>query len=389
MFNPPVRDFFSFLGVKKSLGIYCLVVAFNLTFEGCALAYQEAAAYKMADFILSLQDSSGAIKDTPEVARVNEDSNMEYALIGIAAAYEKNRDPKYLTSLERGIRWLAARETMDTSKWRGSWYYSYSAIPPYAPVPAKLGYNIRDVRGVDATSALFVYLLYLHHKVTGSDQLVNELQGNAKAALDFILANNQGPNKFFYSSWQLTRKGVWKLWKYQYTADQGDVYLGMRAGAMLYGDQRYLDSANYIQANLAAHFFDPSVNRYTEGLDVYGDFDDTLEFDMVFPQGYVPWVFGSSFENEQAFQWLSKGIQSDGKLVAFSGDPGYSLAVSIFGNAANSLGQPYPKHSLDWLLNNTYDSQDGSVRDEIDLNSDKYSNVAGLTILALLGQPPF
>jgi hypothetical protein len=45
---------------------------------------------------------------------------MEYALMGLAAAYQHSRDPRYLAALEKGIRWLAAREEMSDPKWRGS-----------------------------------------------------------------------------------------------------------------------------------------------------------------------------------------------------------------------------------------------------------------------------
>ena len=44
-------------------------------------------AVRMADFILSLQNAGGAIPDEKGVLTVNQDSNMEYALIGLGAAY--------------------------------------------------------------------------------------------------------------------------------------------------------------------------------------------------------------------------------------------------------------------------------------------------------------
>ncbi|HUD14728.1 MAG TPA: hypothetical protein VMQ56_13840, partial [Terracidiphilus sp.] len=66
----------------------------------------------MADFILSLQTPNGAIVDEPGGTKVNEDSNMEYALIGVGAAYASSKQDKYLEGLERGIKWLADREEM-------------------------------------------------------------------------------------------------------------------------------------------------------------------------------------------------------------------------------------------------------------------------------------
>jgi len=59
-------------------------------------------ALRMADFILSLQNASGAIPDERGAITVNEDSNMEYALIGLGAAYGASKDVKYLNGLEKG-----------------------------------------------------------------------------------------------------------------------------------------------------------------------------------------------------------------------------------------------------------------------------------------------
>src|SRR5205807_6028683 len=87
-------------------------------------------ALRMADFILSLQNAGGAIPDEKGVLTVNQDSNMEYALIGLGAAYAATKDHKYLEGLEKGIKWLAEREEMTDANWKGSWYYGFSANPP-------------------------------------------------------------------------------------------------------------------------------------------------------------------------------------------------------------------------------------------------------------------
>jgi len=80
----------------------------------------------MADFILSLQTSDGAMVDEPGGTKVNEDSNMEYALIGLGAAYEASRDPKYLQGLEKGIQWLANSRRDERSPLEGQLYFAYS-----------------------------------------------------------------------------------------------------------------------------------------------------------------------------------------------------------------------------------------------------------------------
>jgi hypothetical protein len=344
-------------------------------------------ALHVADFILSLQDAAGAIRDTPDIDIVNADSNMEYALMGVAAAYAYSRDERYLNALERGVQWLTLRQIMVDTHWRGSWFYAYSAKPPYAPVATSLEGGIEDIRGVDSTSSLFVYLLYLHKKVTGRDGLVKQYEANARAALDFVLAKNRSKDGFFYNAWH-RRNGRWQLWKHQYAADQADNYLGLRAGSLLYDgpDRYYGRAADSIRTKLPSAFFSSSLGRYATGRQEDGGLDDAVGINMVFPQGYVPWVFGLSAENTQVYNWFCRGVQADGRLVLFSDDPGYSLAVLIFALAAASLNMPSPQASLQWLLSNTYDPKDGGVRDELDPNSNKYSNVAGFTVLALLRQ---
>src|SRR4030088_3468429 len=61
------------------------------------------AIERLANFILFLQGPGGAIQDEPGVKVVNQDSNMEYALIGLGAAYAATNEPKYLAGLENGI----------------------------------------------------------------------------------------------------------------------------------------------------------------------------------------------------------------------------------------------------------------------------------------------
>jgi hypothetical protein len=96
-------------------------------------------AFHVADFLLSLQNESGAIADTPGSTLANEDSNMEYALAGLAAAYWYSKDRRYLRALENGISWLADRQEMADPQWRGSWFYAYRTTPPYAPVAISPG----------------------------------------------------------------------------------------------------------------------------------------------------------------------------------------------------------------------------------------------------------
>lgn len=359
-----------------------------------------AYALRIADYLLDQQNSDGAIPDLPNGETVNMDSNMEYALIGLAAAYQSSRDPRYLDGLEQGIRWLAAREEMTDTfaalsagpPWRGSWFYAYSSAPPYEPIPTSPDDPaILDARGVDATSALFVYLLYLHSAVSGSDALALEYETHARAALDFVLDHNQSADGFFYSSWQKwASDGEWHLWIFRYAADQGDVHLGMKAGWHLYSDARYRDAAAHLQEQMPAAFFDASQGRYATGIYEDGSFESELEgFDGIFPQGYLAWVFGDNETNRAAFDWLTACLQDDGSLACYTGDPHYSLSAAMYAMSASALGEALPAQTLNWLTAIPYDPADGGIRDTADPASEKYPNVAGFSVAALLEFPAF
>lgn len=344
----------------------------------------------MAEWLLGNQDAEGALQDYRGGDICNEDSNMEYALIGLAAAYARSGDPRFLAGLEKGIRWLAAGEDMSTTKWRGSWYYVYSCSPPYAPIPTSPGGSVTDVRGVDTTSALFVYLLYVHRELSKSDRLATELADHAKAALEFLLTQSMDEDGFTWSSWHLV-SGSWQLWRYKYAADQADVYLGLRGGSLLYdgADRRYGNAADAIQHGLPVTFFDAAQGRYATGMDGSGALDHEPGFDGVFAQGYVPWAIGPAPQSVASYEWLLHGVQTSGKVVLFTGDPGYSLSVDILALAAATLGEARPEPSLQWLLSTTYDAATGGVRDTGARGSDEISNVVGFSILAVLGQAPF
>jgi len=347
-------------------------------------------ALRTANYLLGQQDAGGAIPDVPQGESVNMDSNMEYALIGLAAAYRHGSDRRYLTALERGIRWLAAREEMTDPQWRGSWFYAYSSTPPYAPLPTSPDDPaIIDVRGVDATSALFVYLLYLHANLSGSNALAQQYKAHATAALDFVLTNNQSPDGFFYSSWQQWKSdGQWHLWPFRYAADQGDVYLGMFSGGALYNDSRYKNAAQHLKQQTPVTFFDAARGRYAVGINEDGSLESELDgFNGIFPQGYLGWVFGNNQTSQAALGWLTARVQSDGSLVCYPGDPRFSLSAALYAMSSAALGKPFPAKTMDWMLANTYDSSDGGIRDTLDKNSEKYPNVAGFSVAALLEFP--
>jgi hypothetical protein len=346
------------------------------------------SALLIADYILEQQNREGAIPDERNGSKVNEDSNMEYCLIGLAAAYWYSKDSRYLNGLEKGIKWLAEREEMVDERWRGSWYYAYSFIPPYNHIPTSPGGNVDDVRGVDATSSLFIYLIYLHSSLTGKDDLVTKYEKNAKAGLDFVLKYNKSKDGFFINSWQLVN-GNWRLYNFRYASDQGDVYLGLKAGVLLYKDKHYGDAASFLENMVSSAFFSENDQRYATGSYDDGSLKvDDEGFDIIFPQGYLPWIFGQNPENNIAFEWLKNCEQEDGSLSCFVNDPLYSLTVDIYALAAKSLNNSAPAKSLDWLIENNLD-EFGGVRDNANPSSLIYSNIAGFSIAALLDFHPF
>ena len=344
-------------------------------------------ALRIADFILSLQNAAGAIPDRPGVNTVNEDSNMEYALIALGASYAATRDVRYRDGLERGIQWLAAREEMNDPRWKGSWWYVYSANPPYQPIPTSPGAGVTDVRGVDATSTLFVYLLYLDQKLTGNDTLTKTYAANAKAALDFVIQHNLDKDGFSRSSWQQhASDGQWYLYAFKYSADQGDVYLGMHAGALLYHVDEYERIARVLRESTPKQLFSKAGGRYGLGINEKDVFDPAP---YVFAQGYLAWMWGDTPQNRQALAWLRSKVGSDGALVEAKGKPAESLGVAMLGMAAAALRQPQPTKSVQWLVTEPYDPATGGVHDTANPKTNEYNNVAGFCLISLLRFLPF
>jgi len=349
-------------------------------------------AVRMADFILSLQNAGGAIPDETGVVTVNQDSNMEYALIGLGAAYAATRDRKYLDGMETGIRWLAEREEMSDSKWKESWYYVYSANPPYAEILTSPGAGIRDARGVDATSTLFAYLLYLDERLTGNKTLALRYAPNVRAALDFVINHNLDSDGCSRSSWHLyAADNQWHLYTEKYSADQGDVYLGMHAGDLLFHDAKYAHVAELLRAKTPARFFSSSDKRYGLGIHEDGKLDTSDDGNSAaFSQGYLSWMWGDNIQNRAALQWLQSRIQSDGSIVSVPGKPVYSLNVAMLALADKSLRQPAPVKSLRWLMDTTYDRKTGGIRHSPDpADNHEFNNEAGFILLAYLGFLPF
>lgn len=348
------------------------------------------AGLRVADRLVAGQDESGAIRDSPGSGLVNEDSSMAYALWGPAAAYTVSGRPRYLTSLRRGVGFLAGRMVMRPARWRGSYWYAYAARPPYRHVPVPPGPGLADARGVDATSALFVYDLWLYTRLSGDRRLAVALRPQARAAVRFLLERSRLRNGFFASSWH-RRSGEqrWRRYRFQYAADQADVALGLAAASRLYGDRPAGRVAAWLSRRVPAAFFLARTGRFALGRDG-GGLDASFEgFNGIFPQGYLPWVFGPSSPARSATRWLAGRQLADGSYVCHRGDPRYSLTpdVAVLGATAGHGAVRTPSAGLAWLLATTYHPATGEVGDSLAHPWAVYSNVAGFTALALIRPP--
>ncbi len=346
------------------------------------------AALRMADFILSLQDASGAVEDVAGWGTVNTDSNMEYALIGLAAAYDATKDRRYLDGFERGVAWLADREELDDHFWRGSWRYSYDAHGNHVAVPPGDGYA--DARGVDTSSALLAYLVYLARRVDPDSDLPGRYETHVRAALEFVEFRCLGEEGLSRSCHLIPKEGGAPVRSdMNYTADQADVWLGFRAGFLLYGEARYRDAAEQLRSAVESTFFSGERGRYPVGVSG-GEPDWSLgDFGPIQCQGWLAWAWGPSDANARAVAWLESKAAGDGSVRCFPGDPAYSLSAATLLLGRSGLVLPAPERTARWLSSPpVFDAASGGVRDSLRDGMEPCNN-AGLSAVALLEWPAF
>jgi hypothetical protein len=387
-------------------------------------------ARKVADFLVDtkyLGRSNGAIVDEVAGGTVNEDSNMEYALMGVAAMYDATHEAKYLTALENGIDWLG--KTAQLASGPGN-YYSYWIAYGESGAPAD-----QSAKGIDATNALFVHLLYLHKKVTrtspywtsGSTTKVDAYAARAKSLLDFDLANNWA-NGLSLSSW-VQSGSTYKMWPYEYASDQGDTWLGMQAGCDLYGVSSYCDAANslktqvhtvftgtfndsprptnsprysvgrYGRCNSATDTCDSgSVNVLEQTLVCDGDWSEDNQADGPFANSYLLWMWGDENwqANADAYNWLKQCATNTTWGGEFHCWPGgvfprsYAIPAALYVAYAKRTGKPTSEWQsvYNWLTGSSMLMSYGGVREFDDQSSEGSagtSNGNGFVLLGLLG----
>ena len=207
-----------------------------------------------------------------------------------------------------------------------------------------------------------------------------------------MIRENLAADGLSQSSWLQSEKDQrWTLFEEKYSADQGDVYLGMHAGELLYGDARYAQAARTLKEKTAALIFDDSQQRYALGRDSKGGLSSTDDgISAAFSQGYLAWIWGDTPQNREATQWLRSKVNADGSIVTVPGKPSYSLAIAMLGAADAALGEPPPTASMEWLLAHTFDPKTGGVRHSLDpKDNGESNNEAGFCIIALVRFVPF
>lgn len=350
-----------------------------------AVRGHQDSVIKMADFILGLQCRNGAIRDCAGAVTANTDSNMEYALIGLGAAYQQTADRRYLKGLKKGIGWLARTECMSGS-FKGSWWYACNVSGRHTAF--KASGDVTDVRGVDTTSALFVYLLYLDKKLDPDSVLSARYRRNALAAMNFIEKKSRDEDGLTRSSFQRGTDRKWRIYNCKYSADQGDVYLGLQAAALLYDKDKYQPLADELKQKTESTFFSSDQGRYCVSIEDGTADMSVSDFGPIQSQGFLPWMWGSDTANDAAAAWLAGKVRSDGSLSCFDSDPLYAMSAAMYGLAMNGTGGQKPEGTYSWLLGKLFDSSSGGVMDSM-AETEEDCNVAAFSIIALTGMLPF
>jgi hypothetical protein len=181
------------------------------------------------------------------------------------------------------------------------------------------------------------------------------------------------------------------LFQEKYSADQGDVYLGMRAGELLYHGARYARAAATLRKQTPIQIFPSSLQRYALGMDEGGKLDTGDDGNSAaFSQGYLSWMWGDTCNNRAALEWLRSKARADGSIVSVPGKPIFSLNVAMLAMASRALAQPAPRKSLQWLVDNAYDSNTGGVRHSSGADrSHEYNNETAFCVFGFLGFLPF
>jgi len=322
----------------------------------------------VADFLMAQQTPQGCVPDAPGGNRANQDSGMERSLLALAHAYRVTGQERYRHSLREGIEWLAAAMEKKEPPFVGSWHCAYSSKAPYVALPTSPGGTIEDQRGLTSTSALFVYLVALYTEETKDTAVARAHRTHVRAALEFLMERNRGPNHLFYYGWQREKGATaWSLCRMQYAADQADAYLGLRAGYWLLGHSLHLKAAEELADHTQRLLFDHKRRAFALALDPEGKQVPPPESpDGYLAQGYLAWAFPPCDETRDALRWLRERQAPDNSFRRKAADPASTLSAAAFCLGAGRLGlyANDREQTLRWLRDGALTPQ-GGCRDVI------------------------
>jgi hypothetical protein len=317
-------------------------------------------AVRAADYVLSLQDERGAIHDAVDNPGINMDNNMGYALTALMAVYQATGDPRYVSAVREGLRWLASVQDAD-----GSWHWGYrvhgaAADGDYRPFVGEY-YRERGITGiksVDAIQAYFAYNLYLYRQAGGDARFVEQMLPTARRGIESLIARNYD-GRLFFSSWQ-QRAGQWRRLRTHFSAGQADVYLGLIGMMKLTQEPRYGMIAERVRAHLPVFLSD----------DVWAT-SLTNNQPYRFSNGYLSHVF----ETRSGLVWL--GNNQDGSAIA-------AAALALGRQAVGETGGP----ALGTLRMLQTEHGGVAFSDRAPFNRYFYTNDAAFAILSWLGVGP-
>jgi hypothetical protein len=346
----------------------------------------------VVEFLLAQQTEKGCIPDAPEGLRANEDGRMSRALLAVGHAYRLMSRVRYRNAFRDGVKWLGASMETNDRPWVGTWRYAYAAKPPHVALATSPCDGMQDARGVSSTSALFLYLLALYTHYTNDTVPSKALRPHTRAALEFLLERNRGENELFCRGWhQAKGASKWELCRKQIAVDQADVYLGLRAGYWLLGQERYWRAAQRLAERVPRFLFDRKKRAFGLELDEKGNLvppDETPE--SYFTQGYLAWVFGPNRETESAMKWLRVRLARDGSFRRRRTDLAYTLPTAGFCLGAARLGlyTVQVRATRKWLREIAMTPK-GGIREVARAKSPLRNDLAGHVVAAWLSCHPY
>jgi hypothetical protein len=357
----------------------------------CVLAVQDAARSpydrraelttrmeQAARFILERQDENGAMNES---GFINTDSNMLYALMGLIAAYDRTGRREYLQAVERGCRWLMQVQTPE-----GDWYLSYQRKgEQYLPALPASYKDFAAIRGVDTTMALFIHVAHEVEKRTADQKLRDQLRASAQRACRFLITCNlDASDGLFWSSYQLEAGKAGSLSDYRqyrvkYAADNAETYIGLRAAAEMFSDQRAAFHAERLKKNFM-RFFDGGKGVYAVMLNHDGKPSMHPAYARWFANGWSAYLMREPTMFALPRAVMAEKIDDHGAFPQWEGTFTLSTLAFLLGEQTSVITTPKTRAAERYLF--SMQQANGGLADDAELRS-TYVNLAGMYLLYL------